>query len=137
MSRRRGPVFSYLAAYMLGLVCRIGDSSVAGNQLQSLCMPAFLVVLVLLVQCINRFLGPFRTFWRSHPRRGLVSGKIIPFQDILLYQKHFPFFLFNVQVFRINLDFKLVWPIQDCRILSINLISKLERKKRKKEKYLI
>ena len=24
------------------------------------------------VVCTNRFLGPFRIFWRSHPRRGLV-----------------------------------------------------------------
>ena len=32
----------------------------------------FLAVLVLLVPCTNRFLGPFRIFWRSHPRRGLV-----------------------------------------------------------------
>jgi len=24
------------------------------------------------VLCTNRFLGPFRIFWRSHPRRGLV-----------------------------------------------------------------
>ena len=35
VSRRRGRVFSYLAAYVLGLVldlvCHIGDSSIAGN----------------------------------------------------------------------------------------------------------
>ena len=30
-SRRRGRVFSYVAAYMLGLVCYIGNSSVAGQ----------------------------------------------------------------------------------------------------------
>ena len=35
VSRRRGRIFSYLAAYMLGLACHIGDSSVAGNQLRS------------------------------------------------------------------------------------------------------
>ena len=43
VSRRRGRVFSYLAAY--------GDSSVAGNQLRSSRMPEFLAVLVLHVPC--------------------------------------------------------------------------------------
>ena len=62
MSRRPGRVFSYLAAYMLGLVCNIGDSSVAGNQLRSSCMPDVLAVLVLLVPCTNRILGPFWVF---------------------------------------------------------------------------
>ena len=50
VSRRRGRVFSYLAAYVLGLVlglvCHIGDSSVAGNQLRSSRMLEFLAVLV-------------------------------------------------------------------------------------------
>ena len=77
MSRRRGRVFSYLAAYVsglvLGLVCHISDSSVAGNQLFSSRMLEFLAILVLLVPCTNLlFLGPLRIFWRSHPRRGLV-----------------------------------------------------------------
>ena len=35
-------------------------------------MLGFLAVLVLLVPCANRFLGPFSIFWRIHPRRGLV-----------------------------------------------------------------
>ena len=73
VSRRRGWILLYLAAYVLGLVCHINDSSVAGNQLRSSCMPDFLAVLVLLVPWINRFLGPFMIFWRSHPRRGLVD----------------------------------------------------------------
>ena len=74
MSRRRGRIFSYLAAYMLGLVCHIGDSSVAGNQLRSSrrleslpfpCPPCPMY------QSIYYFFGPFRIFWRSYPRRGL------------------------------------------------------------------
>ena len=65
---------SYLAACMLGLVCHIGDSSAAGNHFRSSRMPGFLAVLAPHVPCINRFLGPFRIFWRSHPRRGLVFG---------------------------------------------------------------
>ena len=60
MSRRRGRVFSYLAAYVLGLVlglvCHIGDSSVAGNQLRSSRMLEFLAVLALLVPCTNQIL---------------------------------------------------------------------------------
>ena len=47
VSRRRGRVFSYFAAYVLGLV------------------------LGLVCQSAISFL-PFRIFWRSHPRRGLV-----------------------------------------------------------------
>ena len=39
---------------MLGLVCHIGDSSVAGNQLRSSRMLEFLAVLVLLVPYINQ-----------------------------------------------------------------------------------
>ena len=58
---------------VLGLVCHIGDSSVAGNQLRSSRMLEFLAVLVLLVPCTNLlFFGPLRFFWRSHPRRELV-----------------------------------------------------------------
>ena len=63
---------SYLAANILGLVCHINDSDVTEYQLRSSCMPNFLDVLVLLVTYINRFLGPFRIFWRSHSRRVLV-----------------------------------------------------------------
>ena len=44
---------SRLAAYLLGLLCHRGDSGVAG----------FLAVLVLLVPCTIRFLGPLRVFW--------------------------------------------------------------------------
>ena len=57
---------------MLGLLGNPGDSGVAGNQLRSSRMRGFLAVLVLIIPCANRFLGPFRVFWRSHPRRGLV-----------------------------------------------------------------
>ena len=57
MSRSRGRVISYLAAYalglVLGLVCHIGDSGVAGNQLRSSRVLEFLAVLVLLVPCTN------------------------------------------------------------------------------------
>ena len=61
VSRRRGRVFSYLAAYLLGLVlglvCHIGDSSVVGILLRSSRMLEFhvvLVVLVVLVPCTNQ-----------------------------------------------------------------------------------
>ena len=58
---------------MLGLVCHIVDSGVAGNRFRSSRGLDFLAVLVLLVPCTKLlFLGPFRIFWRSHPRRGLV-----------------------------------------------------------------
>ena len=78
MSRRRGRIFSYLAAFILGLVCHIGDSGVAGNKLRSSCVLDFLAVLVLLVLCANLlFLGPFRIFWRRHPRRGLENADAI------------------------------------------------------------
>ena len=65
--RSRGRFFSYLAAYVLGLVlglvCHIADSSVAGNQLRSSRMLEFLAVLVLLVLCANLvFFSPFRIF---------------------------------------------------------------------------
>ena len=80
MSRRRGRIFSSLAAFVLGLVlglvCHIGDSGVAGTLLRSSLIPDFLAVLVLLVPCTNLLLlllGPFRMFWRSHPRRVLVN----------------------------------------------------------------
>ena len=73
MSRRRGRIFSYLAAGMLGLVCHILGMSVAGNQLRSSRRPDFRAVLVLLFPCANLlFRSPFRIFWHSHPRRGLV-----------------------------------------------------------------
>ena len=72
VSRRRDRIFTYLAAYVLGLFCHIGDSSVAGNQLRSSRMTDVLAVLALLVPCINLFLGPFRVLRRSHPRRGVV-----------------------------------------------------------------
>ena len=42
------------AAYMLGLVCHIGDSSVAGNKLRSSRWLEFPAVLVLLVPCTNQ-----------------------------------------------------------------------------------
>ena len=54
--------FSFLVAYFLGLVRHIRDSSVAGNQHRSSRILDFFVVLVLLVTCTNRFLGPFRIF---------------------------------------------------------------------------
>ena len=51
VSRRRGRIFFYLAAYMLVLVCHVA----------------------LPVTCTNLlFFGPFRIFLRSHPGRGLV-----------------------------------------------------------------
>ena len=57
VSRRRGRVLSYLAAYMLGLVlglvCHIGNSSVAGTRLRSSHMLVVLVVLDFLVPCTN------------------------------------------------------------------------------------
>ena len=85
MSRRRGRIFSYLAAYMAGLVCHFGDSSVAVNQLRSSCVLAFLAVLVLLVPCIDvMFLGTFGVFWRSHPHRGLELAQIM-FSGLKLY----------------------------------------------------
>ena len=67
VSRRRGRIFSYLAAYVVGLVhgpvCHIGDSSVAGNQLHSPRMLEFLAVIVLFVPCTNMLiLGPLRIF---------------------------------------------------------------------------
>ena len=75
VSRRRGRILSYLAAYMLGfvlgLVCHIGDSSVARNQLGSSRMPDSLAALVLLVPCTNLLLlclVPFTILWRNHPR---------------------------------------------------------------------
>ena len=59
MSRRRGRFFSYLAVYVLGLVlglvCHIGDSSAAGNELRSSRMLEFLAVLDLLVPCADLF----------------------------------------------------------------------------------
>ena len=73
VSRRRGRVFSYLAPCMLGLVCHIGDSSVAVNQLGSSRWLDFLALLAPLIPCTNLLLlRSFRLFWRSHPRRGLV-----------------------------------------------------------------
>ena len=39
MSRRRGRVFSYLAAYMLGLVCHVGDSGVSWSFQDTLAQP--------------------------------------------------------------------------------------------------
>ena len=68
VSRRRGLVFSYLAAYVLGLVCHIGYSSVAGNQLRSSRMLELLAPLVLLVPCTNvLFLFSFRIFGAATP----------------------------------------------------------------------
>ena len=49
MSRRRGRIYLYLAAYILGLVCLIGDPGVAGNQLLFSRRLDFLAVLVLIV----------------------------------------------------------------------------------------
>ena len=57
---------------MLGLLCHPGDSGVVGSKLRASSMLGFLAVLVLLVPCTNRFLGPFRIFWRSQSRRALV-----------------------------------------------------------------
>ena len=102
VSRRRGRISFYLAAYMLGLVCHIGDSGVAGNQLRSSCMPDFLAALVLFVPCINRFLGPFMIFWRSHPRRGLVYVYFISFGCRGSYH--------DISAFRVGLLGSLVLP---------------------------
>ena len=54
LSRRRGQIFTYLALapYMLGLVCHLGDSGVAGNQLRCSRWLDFLAVLVLLVSVL-------------------------------------------------------------------------------------
>ena len=73
-SKARPDASSYLAAYMLGLVCHIGGSGVTGNQLSSSRGLEFLAVLVLLVPCNNQaaISRSFQVFWRSHPRRGLV-----------------------------------------------------------------
>ena len=61
VSRRRGRVFTFLAAYVLGLVrglvCNIGDLGVDGNRLRSSRMLEFyfaLDLLVLLVPCTNQ-----------------------------------------------------------------------------------
>ena len=44
VSRRQGRIFFYLAAYMIGLVCHIGDSSVTGSKLRSSRRLEFLAV---------------------------------------------------------------------------------------------
>ena len=70
VSRRRGRVFSYLAAYVLGLVlglvCHIGDSSVAGNQLRSSNMLEFFDVLII-VPCTT---SPVRGWLRQNILKG-------------------------------------------------------------------
>ena len=79
VSLRRGRVFSYLAAYMLGLVCHIGDSGVAGNQLRCSRMLEFLAVLILLVPCTNLlFLGPSRIFGAATPSKKPPAGVAAP-----------------------------------------------------------
>ena len=68
-------LFFYLAAYMLGLVRHIRDSSVDESQFRSSCILDFLSVLVLLVPSTNRILGLFGIFKRRRPGRGLDFQK--------------------------------------------------------------
>ena len=98
MSLWRGRIFSYLAAYMLGLVCHIGESGVAGNKLRSSCMPDFLAALVLLPPCprYQSVSWSFQDILAQSPPQGASKqinkqatlGKIVPFQDILLKNKN-------------------------------------------------
>ena len=50
-----GRVLLYLATYMPGLICHVGDSGVAGNKLRTSCRLDFLAVLVLQVH--SRYFG--------------------------------------------------------------------------------
>ena len=69
--KARPVAISNLAAYMLGFVRHIRDSSVAGNLHRSSGVLDFFAVHVRLFLCTNRFLGPFRIFLRRHTSRGL------------------------------------------------------------------
>ena len=84
--KARPVAISNLAAYMLGLVRLILDSSVAGYLHRSSVLLDFFAVHVRLFLCTNRFLFPFRILQRRHPRRGLDFQKDAPY-NFFLWQR--------------------------------------------------